>query len=646
MRTTFLVLLACFLFFAAGTTKGQQQPLIDSLSSQLRYVSDSERIDLFNHLSEIYWQRSFDSSLLFARHAFNLASKIKDERRTAQSLKMTGNAYYLLGDYKEGLDSYISSLKLFETIGDSLEIGRLYNNMGAIHLRATNYDQALDYFETALKIEKQHNDSDMIAAILNNIGAIHHEQKDYAEAFDYFLASYEIRKKLGNERQISISLNNLGEVSNYINKYSEALDYYNQSLLISTHLNDKNMMATVLVNIGDIYFKMGRFKEAEKYLGESLELALEVNNIQVKQEIYRRMSQIKEAQSNYKESLKYYKLLGEVRDTILSEDKQARIAEIQLKFNAEAFQHEINLRKKENELNQLLLNRQRIIIFSLILILLLSLFAIYINYKNNLLKKESNRLLTEKNLKLEEANKRLQESEQHLKELNATKDKFFSIIGHDLRNPLNALLGFSELISAHSEDYNLEEIQSYNKIINESAKNIHHLVENLLEWSRSQSGNIEFNPEELNLKQLISEIVQIHNIYAGKKDISIRMDAPEEIIAFADRNLLATIIRNLLANAIKFTPAGGKINISTCRESNSVRISVTDNGIGMSQEQVSQLFQLEHSALITGTSPEKGTGLGLILCKEFIDMHHGDILVESEPGKGTSFIFTLPDKKS
>ena len=131
----------------------------------------------------------------------------------------------------------------------------------------------------------------------------------------------------------------------------------------------------------------------------------------------------------------------------------------------------------------------------MILILLLASFIIYITYKRNLLKKESNRLLTEKNIKLEEANKKLQDSEQHLKELNATKDKLFSIIGHDLRNPLNALLGFSELISSNSEVYTQEEIRNYNRIINESAKNIHQLIENLLEWSRTQSGSIEFNPE-------------------------------------------------------------------------------------------------------------------------------------------------------
>ena len=351
MRKAGIIILS-FLFFAEGTSTGQSQSVIDSLAGQLRLVSDSERIDLFNRLSEIYWQRSFDSSLLFARHAYNKAIAVKDDRRTAQSLKMIGNAYYLMGDYKEGLDYYISSLKIYETLNDSNEIGRLYNNMGAIHLRAANYDLALDHFETALKIEEHRTDSDMIAAILNNIGAIHHERKDYAKAFDYFLTSYEIRKSLGNERQISISLNNLGEVSNYSNKFSEALDYYNQSLLISNRLEDKNMMATTLANIGDIYFKMGRYREAEKFLTQSLELAIEVSNNHVKQEVYRTLSLTNEMQADYKESLKYFKLFGQVRDTINSEEKQAKIAELQLKFNAETFQLEIDRRKKENDLNQ------------------------------------------------------------------------------------------------------------------------------------------------------------------------------------------------------------------------------------------------------------------------------------------------------
>jgi len=646
MRTACAIFLSFLLFITGGIIYGQSQSVIDSIVKQLRMVSDTERIDLFNHLSEIYWQRSFDSSLLFARHAYNKASAIKDEHRTAQSLKMMGNAYYLLGDYKEGLDYYISSLTLYEKLNDSAEIGRLHNNMGAIHLHSENYDHALEQFTIALKIEEHRNDSDMIAAILNNIGAVHHAKKEYSEAFNYFMASYEIRKNLGNENQIAVSLNNLGEVSNSSNKYDEALDYYNQSLQISERFDDKNMIATTQANIGDIYFKMGRYRQSEKYLTSSLDLAIAVNNNQVKQEVYRILSRTKEMQGDYKESLKYYKLFGEVSDTINSEEKQAKIAELQIKYNAEAFQKQIDRTKKENELNRRLLARQKIIIFSLIIILFLTFLTIYITYKQNLLKKNINKLLTEKNLKLEETNKKLQESEQHLKELNATKDKFFSIIGHDLRNPLNALLGFSELISSNSEDYTPEEIRNYNKIINESAKNIYQLIENLLEWSMTQSGNIEFNPQELPLKQIIPEIIEIHNIHAGKKNISISTDIPEGLTVFAERNLLSTIIRNLLSNAIKFTPAGGQINIRSIHEDGFVKISVIDTGTGMSEEQVSRLFQLEQFTQLTGSMEEKGTGLGLILCKEFVDMHGGTIQVESEPGKGTTFSFTLPDRKN
>jgi signal transduction histidine kinase len=270
-------------------------------------------------------------------------------------------------------------------------------------------------------------------------------------------------------------------------------------------------------------------------------------------------------------------------------------------------------------------------------------FVFYL--QRNRLKRETTRLLEEKNKQLEDANKKLLESERHLKELNSTKDKFFSIIGHDLRNPLNALLGFSELISGNSRDYSPDEIRKYSKIINEAAKNIHMLIENLLEWSRSQSGNIEFNPQETDLAGLADEIVRICEIQAEKKAISITSTVPQKLNVFADRNLLSTILRNLVNNGVKYTPKNGSVTISGEQTEEGVSISVTDTGIGMSKDQLESLFSLLHGPSTEGTADEKGTGLGLILCKEFVDKHEGRIWAESQPEKGSTFTFILPGKK-
>jgi signal transduction histidine kinase len=261
------------------------------------------------------------------------------------------------------------------------------------------------------------------------------------------------------------------------------------------------------------------------------------------------------------------------------------------------------------------------------------------------LKRETNDLLTQKNKELEATLRRLKESELNLKELNATKDKFFSIIGHDLRNPLNALLGFSELISGTTRDYTLEEIRKYNKIINDSARNINQLVENLLDWSRSQAGNIDFSPKHCNLLPVTNDIQNIFNIQMRKKNITVFNNIPENFNVFADKNLLSTILRNLVSNAIKFTPSGGYITLSAEKSNGKVDISVSDTGIGMTRDQINNLFHLDTHVIKNGTSDEKGTGLGLLLCKEFVEIHKGTIQVESEPDKGSTFTFSLPYPK-
>jgi len=348
---------------------------------------------------------------------------------------------------------------------------------------------------------------------------------------------------------------------------------------------------------------------------------------------------------DYGKALELYKQASVAKDSTDSQESGLKIKELELKYSVESFRNEIELLKRDNEIKSLNLTRQRFGIISLFVILSLSGIIWFINLKRNRLKRETNDLLTQKNLELEAALRRLKESELNLRQLNATKDKFFSIIGHDLRNPLNALLGFSELISGNTGQYTMEDIKKYNKIINDSARNMHQLIENLLDWSRSQSGNIEFVPRQCHLLPVTMEIQNIFNIQISKKDLNIHNNIPENLNVFADKNLLSTILRNLVSNAIKFTPPGGHITLSAQRSNGQVSISVSDTGTGMTKDQLDNLFQLDINLTKKGTSEEKGTGLGLILCKEFVEIHNGTLQVDSDPDKGSIFTFSLPFKE-
>lgn len=236
----------------------------------------------------------------------------------------------------------------------------------------------------------------------------------------------------------------------------------------------------------------------------------------------------------------------------------------------------------------------------------------------------------------------LLESEARFRNLNATKDKFFSIIAHDLKSPFNSILGFSNLLDESLKSKEYEKVEEYATIIHRSTLHTMDLLMNLLEWSRSQTGKLEYLPEYLEISLLVKEVLGLFDHSAKQKSITISMDMVEQVTIYADKLLLSTIIRNLIWNALKFTHPGGEITLSATIQGIEMIFCVRDNGIGINGNDIDKLFHIEESFSKKGTLNEQGTGLGLLLCKEFIDKHDGKIWVESVFEKGSAFFFSLP----
>jgi signal transduction histidine kinase len=232
--------------------------------------------------------------------------------------------------------------------------------------------------------------------------------------------------------------------------------------------------------------------------------------------------------------------------------------------------------------------------------------------------------------------------EKELLRLNADKDLFISILAHDLKSPFNALLGFSELLTENIHKYDIAEIENHVNRINKSAQNTYKLLEDLLKWSRAQSGKIPFEPQKLSFTDICKDILEILKPNADAKNITINYNPADEINIFADIDMLKTVLRNLVSNAIKFTSKNGAINIRAEENSGNVTISVSDNGTGIAPDNLTKLFDITQIQTSTGTAEETGTGLGLILCKEFVEKHRGKIWAESEVGAGSDFKFTMP----
>jgi len=236
----------------------------------------------------------------------------------------------------------------------------------------------------------------------------------------------------------------------------------------------------------------------------------------------------------------------------------------------------------------------------------------------------------------------LVESRNRLKELNATKDRFFSIIGHDLKNPINNILGLSDLMLAEIKAGEYGGLEEYTTMINHSSKKAIDLLSNLLTWARSQTGKISYQPQKVNIKSLAENTIDFLDDNAARKSISLENRVDGNIVVNADPVMMELIIRNLLSNGIKFTRAGGTVTIGARDEHDFTRVFVEDTGVGISEEDMRKLFRIEYNYSTKGTQKEAGTGLGLLLCKEFIGMHGGEIWVDSKVGEGSTFSFTIP----
>jgi signal transduction histidine kinase len=275
-----------------------------------------------------------------------------------------------------------------------------------------------------------------------------------------------------------------------------------------------------------------------------------------------------------------------------------------------------------------------------------------LHFARNILKRLINRLresnqteeyLHKKSNTIQKEKDEIEEKKSWLEKMNATKDQFFSIIAHDLKNPFNTIIGLSELLVYRYDKYSSEKVKEFIRQIHRHSSSAYNLLDNLLQWARSQTGRLEVSHQKLNIEQLIEENTSLLKNKANQKEIAIDFIPGGVSEVYADKNMINTVLRNLLTNAIKFTPKEGRIQVQTDEhDKNHIKISVKDNGMGIDKKNIPKIFDLTSHFTTRGTDSEEGTGLGMVLCKDFVEKNHGTIWVESEKGKGSTFYFTLP----
>lgn len=590
--------------------------------------------------------------------AIPFLSETPDSANAYAACLALGLIYSNKSDYKNAYTHFSQARSFIDTFVDHSKLAELDKNLGNIYQSVGDYSKALASFEKSLEYAKESRDSAQMAFAIGSIGNVYAEWNLYSDALECFGRTLKLLENTNNLRGRAIAYINMANALEKLGMFDSALVVAQKSADIFITYNMNDDIPDALIQIAQVLISQKEFSEAESNLRKALSIAKEVdfpsqmgaihltfgNLYKAKKEFesaiasykksieyfdqtddkfdnkqaYILLAELLENVGKFEESLKYYKMYYQLSDSLYTESAQISVYDMQSRFELEAKNNQINTLNAEYSKN-----RAIIIITSLASILLLiGGVIVYRQYYS------------------------ARRAKIQLEESNATKDKFFSIIAHDLRNPIGALLSASSMLT--NEDYcsNVGEMKEYANDIHSSAVHISKLLEDLLTWARSQQGRIEYNPLDADISQIANNIAAILGNHAQNKGIRIVNAIENELLAFCDINLTATILRNIVSNAVKFTPQGGTITISGRSDGETVSVSVADTGVGISKEKLANLFKVGATRSTTGTANETGTGLGLIICREFAERNGGTIWAESEENLGTTFTFTVPASKS
>jgi signal transduction histidine kinase len=579
-----------------------------------------ERLLLASCLASRYLG-DYHEALDLAREAEILALRIDDKRGVYLALQSYVRIYSDLSDYRKALNYALQARKISEELGYKNDIANALDSIASIYRYLKEYEKALSYYKKAGEIAEEVGNKVNSALILSNMGTIYWDLKQYQKALDYYTRGLNVMKKVGNDMEIAQTIQNIASVYSETGKYSQALQYDMEALAVFKKIGNKGAIAHVLGSIGRDYGNLGDYEKALDYLDKSLNMAVELGRKYMVHRLYERYARIYQAKGDYKNALVYYQKFKGASDEILNTDINKRIARLQVGYDVEKKEKENQLLKKNNQIQKM----------QLIFLTLVSVFVFIttlVTHNRYRIKKKTEHVL--------------RASEQQLKNMNAAKDRLFTIIAHDLGSPLSSLLLSAGHLKNHFRALEEQDLEEFIHNIYRQTRDMSDLLENLLQWARLQIGKIEQNPEAVDMRLLTEETLLQIKYRAQNKHIRLSSRIMENGIVWADKHMMRAVMRNLLSNAVKYTHPGGEIQITSTDAGNRIEITVSDNGVGMGEEKAERLFKEEIHESTRGTSNEKGTGLGLVLCKEFVEKNGGEIRVHSQLNRGSHFSFTLP----
>jgi len=691
-------LILFLLFFILSWKSFGQNNLVDSLKLKLKIIESSERfsaskeyIDLLNSLSESYYNYFPDSTLFYAEKSKKLSEGLGYTEGLADAYRNIGAYNNRQGKYDTAKDIFKAGIKLAEQESYLPGLANLYASIGLSYYETGFLAVATEYYLMSLKIKRDLGLNAEIANTLNNLGLVAIDRKQFSKAIDFFAEAKGIREKLDdklgmstlyanialvlqkegkydsalqiyrgilseeatseNKSLGSVSLYNLGKIYLAQNEFEKAIIHYSKALELDQELNDRYGISYDLLGLGEAYLNLNQLTKSRELIEESLQIAKESGLKQNISKGHELLSQLFEAQNNYQKALFHHRQFKSFEDSVFNTDTERITEDLLIAYGLEKSAIEAQQILRENEL-QREKDVAKLIRNGVIILLLIMVFALYITIRSYKIQRKARLLVTQQKNELErlylETSRQKEEIESIAKDLevvNRTKDKLFGIVGHDLRSPINSLNSLMQYTM--DESLSQEEFLKMSQKLKNEVEHVHFTLINLLQWAKSQMRGITTYPDLLNVNELVEENIELYKPISTSKNISIVCKMAGKTICWADREQINLVIRNLLNNALKFTPQGGEIEISSKLYSGNLwGISLRDNGVGMSPEVIETLFKPNFQTKNYGTSGEKGTGLGLILVKDFLESNKGSIWVNSEINKGSTFTFTLPMAKS
>jgi len=584
-----------------------------------------------------------DSAMNTASKAFEIASQNNYEESKAELLRIMGLIWYYRGDYARALEYFLQSYNLYRIIDNPKGEASALNNISVVYRNQGYTNKALEMDLQILAMRQSLGDSTKIAASLNNVAVAYKDLNEATKALQYYHEAVSTSLKCRNPESLDLYYNNLGSLHLNQNQPDSAYYYFQKSIQISKPLNHKQMLANSYTYLGNYFMQKKRYDNAIASYRTGLKLAKEIGIIYEIEWTAEQLHAAYAMKGDYQNAYQMHVLYKQMADSAKNQATIQKITQIEtsLRYSKEREFEQVMQTKKELE-NQLELNKQKQArniagIAGLALLLITGITLRSYHRKNR-----DNKLLREQTKEITLQNEEIQSQRDNIEALNKTKDKFFAIIAHDLKNPLGSLFKLSGMMHSDFEQMQPETTKSYLLHLNHAAEKAFILLDNLLQWSTLQLGSIQVNPKPFNLLDVMRDNTELLSEFAAQKKIEIQFQTCTECVAYADPILINTVIRNLLTNSLKFTPENGTVSLKVDLKSNFWVISVTDNGIGISSEDQKQLFDMAKQTKNIGYSKEKGTGLGLVLCKEFTELNGGSIWLESELGKGSTFFVSVP----